>query len=198
MSAGRRQPVAGRKKNTRPAALCVGDALKAFLARQVPTIGRCKAVARTDSSGWRPVVRFDHNPCRYDGKLLRATSYKSRATALSSDSDAAFRHDRLMIVLRPSATRHKFWLCTGFATGRPTEHPPGRPLRYRIQAMGEKEVTDCKKNTRPTALCVGDAQRASRLGDSTIAYSSIMAGFYEPRTTAIATSRWLLEAMYSI
>ena len=31
----------------------------------------------------------------------------------------------------------------------------GRPLRYRIQAMGEKEVTDCKKNTRPTALCVG-------------------------------------------
>ena len=31
----------------------------------------------------------------------------------------------------------------------------GRPLRYRIQAMGEKEVTDCKKNTRSTALCVG-------------------------------------------
>ena len=31
----------------------------------------------------------------------------------------------------------------------------GRPLRYRIQAMGEKEVTDCKKNIRPTALCVG-------------------------------------------
>ena len=149
MSAGRRQPVAGRKKNTRPAALCVGDALKAFLARQVPTIGRCKAVARTDSSGWRPVVRFDHNPCRYDGKLLRATSYKSRATALSSDSDAAFRHDRLMIVLRPSATRHKFWLCTGFATGRPTEHPPGRPLRYRIQAMGKKADTDYKKIQGP-------------------------------------------------
>ena len=31
----------------------------------------------------------------------------------------------------------------------------GRPLRYRIQAMGEKEVTDCKKNTRTTTLCVG-------------------------------------------
>ena len=39
----------------------------------------------------------------------------------------------------------------------------GRPLRYRIQAMGEKEVTDCKKNTRPTALCVGaDLIKAAR------------------------------------
>ena len=46
------------------------------------------------------------------------------------------RRDRRMIVLRPSATRHKFRLCTGFATGRPPEHPPGRPLRNRIQAMG--------------------------------------------------------------
>ena len=77
-----------------------------------------------------------------------------------SDSDAAFRRDRLMIVLRPSATRHKFWLCTGFATGRPTEHPPGRPLRNRIQAMGmsagrRQPVAGRKKNTRPTALCVG-------------------------------------------
>ena len=31
----------------------------------------------------------------------------------------------------------------------------GRPLRYRIQAMGEKEVTDCKKKYTATALCVG-------------------------------------------
>ena len=31
--------------------------------------------------------------------------------------------------------------------------PSGRPLRYRIQAMGEKEVTDCKKihGQRPCA-----------------------------------------------
>ena len=63
------------------------------------------------------------------------------------------RHDRLMIVLRPSATRHKFWLCTGFATGRPPEHPPGRPLRYRIQAM--EMSADRKKNTQPAVLCVG-------------------------------------------
>ena len=48
------------QKNTRPTALCVGDALKAFLARQVPTSGRRKTVAKTDSCGWRPVVRFGH------------------------------------------------------------------------------------------------------------------------------------------
>ena len=80
MSAGRRQPVAGRKKNTRPAALCVGDALKAFLARQVPTSGRRKTAAKTDSCGWRPVVRFDHNPFMYDGRLLRAMKNEQRAT----------------------------------------------------------------------------------------------------------------------
>lgn len=45
------------------------------------------------------------------------------------------RRDRLRIGLRPCATCHKFRLFTGFAVGRPPEHPPGRPLRYRIQAM---------------------------------------------------------------
>ena len=43
--------------------------------------------------------------------------------------------DRLRIGLRPCATCHKFRLFTGFAAGHPPEHPPGRPLRYRIQAM---------------------------------------------------------------
>ena len=38
-------------KNTRPAALCVG-ASQAFLARQVPTDGRRRTVAKTDSCGW--------------------------------------------------------------------------------------------------------------------------------------------------
>ena len=66
---------ADRKKNTRPVSLCVGDALKAFLARQVPTSGRRKTVAKTDSCGWRPVVRFHHNPFMYDGRFLRATSH---------------------------------------------------------------------------------------------------------------------------
>ena len=108
------------------------------------------------------------------------------------------RHDRLMIVLRPSATRHKFWLCTGFATGRPPEHPPGRPLRYRIQAM--EMSADRKKNTQPAVLCVGadllTSQTAfggqlpykgslvrpvARFGHT---YSCMMVGFYEPRTTS--------------
>ncbi len=59
------------------------------------------------------------------------------------------RRDKRMIVLQPSATRHKFRLCTGFATGRPPEHPPGRPLRYRIQAMGKKADKDYKKYKAP-------------------------------------------------
>ena len=96
-----------------------------------------------------PLVRFDHSLFKHNGRLLRAMSHEQRATALFSESDAAFRRDRLMIVLRSSATRHKFWLCTGFATGRPTEHPPGRPLRYRIQAMGKKADTDYKKIQGP-------------------------------------------------
>ena len=100
-----------------------------------------------------PLMRFDHILFEYNGRFLRAMSHEQRATALFSESDAAFRRDRLMIVLRPSATRHKFWLCTGFATGRPTErpteHPPGRPLRYRIQAMGKKADTDYKKIQGP-------------------------------------------------
>ncbi len=75
-----------------------------------------------------------------------------------SDSDAAFRRDRLRIILRPCVTRHKFRLFTGFATGRSPEHPPGRPLRNRIQAMGMS--AGCKKNTRPAALCVGGALKA--------------------------------------
>jgi hypothetical protein len=32
----------------------------------------------------------------------------------AAPTDAAFRHDRLMIVLRPCAVCHKFQLCTGF------------------------------------------------------------------------------------
>ena len=41
-----------------------------------------------------------------------------------------------MIILQPGVVRYAFRLFTGFATGRPPEHPPGRPLRDRIQAMG--------------------------------------------------------------
>ena len=40
--------------NPRLVASCVGAVPKVFLARQVPTNGRRKTVAKTDSSGWRP------------------------------------------------------------------------------------------------------------------------------------------------
>ena len=39
-----------------PTGAIVGAAPKAFLARQVPTNGRRKTVAKTDSSGWRPAA----------------------------------------------------------------------------------------------------------------------------------------------
>ena len=59
------------------------------------------------------------------------------------------RRDRLMIVLRPSSTRHKFRLCTGFATGRPPEHPPGRPPTVSHTGDGEKADKDYKKYKAP-------------------------------------------------
>ena len=42
---------------------------------------------------------------------------------------AAFRHDRLMIVLRPCITCHKFRLCPRFTAGRPLAVPYG--IAYR-------------------------------------------------------------------
>ena len=41
-----------------------------------------------------------------------------RSSQFASDSDAGFRRDRFMIVLRPCATRHKFRLYTGFTAVR--------------------------------------------------------------------------------
>ena len=100
----------------------------------------------------------------------------------------------------------------------------GRPLRYRIQAMGitQSQVT---KNTRPAALCVGavpslfgpsgadrrEVQDGCQngqlwLGVPLVRFDHILfeyngkllrATSHEPRTTAIATSRGLLEAMSS-
>ena len=59
-------------------ALCVGAGLEAFLARQVPTNGRCKTVAKTDSRGWRLAVRFDHSPFEYNGEVLQTTNHETR------------------------------------------------------------------------------------------------------------------------
>ena len=49
----------------------------------------------------------------------------------SSDSDAAFRRDRLRMVLRPRITGHKFRLYPGFRRARHVRAPTNR-----IQAMG--------------------------------------------------------------
>ena len=59
------------------------------------------------------------------------TSYEQRTTShgFSSDSDAAFRRDRLMIILRPCAIRHEFRLYLGFTAGRPLGVPYG--IAYR-------------------------------------------------------------------
>ena len=80
----------------------------AFLAHQVPTSGRRKTVAKTDSSVGRPgaiftppVCRGSHvasplervaqSPFEYNGRLLRVTNHD-----FFSDSDAASRRDRFM------------------------------------------------------------------------------------------------------
>ena len=74
----------------------------------------------------------------------------------------------------------------------------GRPLRYRIQAMGEKEVTDCKKNTANGLVRRGRPLTSQTAFGGQLPYkgslvrpavrfhhshSSIMAGFL--RTTSI-------------
>ena len=92
--------------------------------------------------------------------------------------------------------------------------------------MGEKEVTDCKKNTRPTALCVGavpslfgpsGADRREvqdgcqngqlwlgvplvRFDHSLFKHNGrlLRATNHELRVTVVAMRRGLLEAIYSI
>ena len=52
--------------------------LEAFLARQVPTRGRRRAVAKTDSCSWWPVLIFNHNLFEYNGEFLRVTNQEQR------------------------------------------------------------------------------------------------------------------------
>ena len=60
----------GHKKYTANGLVCRGRP-EAFLASQVPTNGRRKTVAKTDSRGWRPAVRFNHILFEYNGRPLR-------------------------------------------------------------------------------------------------------------------------------
>jgi len=74
----------------------------AFLARQVPTSGRRKTVAKTDSSGWRPAAIFGYSSFLYDGELLRATSHEPRATIFSRAEVhlRRFRHSEFVAAKR--------------------------------------------------------------------------------------------------
>ena len=70
-----------------------------------------------------PPETFDHSPFEYNGRLLRTMSHESRffRHGFFSDSDAAFRRDRLRMVLRPCITGHKFRLYPGFRRARPLQ-----------------------------------------------------------------------------
>ncbi len=95
---------------SRPAALCVGAVPKAFLARQVPTNGRRKAVAKTDSSGWRPAVKNAHTPrvhvawfCEPRTANGQSTSPALRATSPMRRSFGAPRYRNRDSLIIPEA-----------------------------------------------------------------------------------------------
>ncbi len=115
-----------------------------------------------------PPETFDHSPFEYNGRLLRTMSHESRffRHGFSSDSDAAFRRDRLRMVLRPCITGHKFRLYPGFRRARHARAPTNR-----IQAI---------KIMQLIAAVVGASAWEARQRHLTTAHSSIMAGCYEP------------------
>ena len=151
-------------------------ASRAFSVRQVMTVRNGKTAAETDHSRGKARQR-DFITSR---SSIMAGFYEPRATnneprlfprtqmRRSAATDSGLYYDHVPLVINSGYTQNSRGTpATAVRSGsRPA--PPdsryladqkgsGRPLRYRIQAMGEKEVTDCKKNTRPTALCVGDA-----------------------------------------
>ena len=83
----------------------------------------------------------------------------------------------------------------------------GRPLRYRLQAMGEKEVTDCKKNTANGLVRRGRPLTSQTAFGGQLPYKGSLvrpvARFHHSlseyngrflRATIVATSRGLLKA----
>ena len=64
-----------------------------FAGGRPQKITACGLVRRGFHVG-SPLERVDHSTYEYNGRILRITN-----DGLSSDSDAAFRRDRLMIVL---------------------------------------------------------------------------------------------------
>ena len=83
-------------------------------------------------------VRFHHSQFEYDGRFLRAMNHEQRATAFFSDSNAAFRRDRFIMVLRPCAVCHKFRLCTGLHAGRLGQASPTQSQTGDKNLCGDK------------------------------------------------------------
>ena len=81
-------------------------------------------------------VRFGSRPAPPVGRHL--TAKKAYRT---SPTDAVARQ-HFIIVLRPCATRHKFWPCPGFTR----DALSGRPLRNRMQAI--KKLCGCSRICR--------------------------------------------------
>ena len=87
---------------------------------------------------------FDHSPF---GMMVSFYEPRTTSHGFFADSDAAYRRDRLMILLRPSVIRHKFRLYPRFTAGRPL----GVPYDIAIQAM---EMNAAHKKIRPSAWFV--------------------------------------------
>ena len=125
---------------------CVGAVLKAFLARQVPTNGRRKTVAKTDSSGWRPAA--NNRPYTQRANVAWFCELRTATCDLRAHKGACGLRPAVCLGLRcrcaasDSNRQRRF--------GKPSARsgtPFGRPLRNRIQAI--------INNPRPVASCVG-------------------------------------------
>ncbi len=108
--------------NPRPVALCVGAVPEAFLARQVPTNGRRKTVAKTDSSGWRPAANSWPSP-----KLV----------------NVAWFHD-----LRPAVCEQRAPLAPSCVGAVPKGGPP-RPIGHILNGSMWHDFATCEQ--RPAA-----------------------------------------------
>ena len=80
----------GRLNRTSPTVSHRGDENNKQAAKKSTAYGLVRRGFHVGS----PLERFDHSLYSFDGIFLRITN-----DGLSSDSDAAFRRDRLMIVL---------------------------------------------------------------------------------------------------
>ena len=163
MNAVRRRPAAGRKK-TANGRMRRGRP-EPFFARQVPTIGRCRAVARTDSRVGRPAVRFDHSPFEYDGRLSRATNNEPRATGFPRTQMRRCRDK-----LKPTTTLREPQRVAGrLARTSPTISHTGDGNERSSQVAGRRSLRSCrpqKNGQRPSTTEAPDGANLRAKGHS--------------------------------